>query len=155
MFLDEAVDLVLFAFEHGENGDLLIQKAPACMIQTQAEAVCKLFGGKKEDIRKIGIRHGEKMYETMLPSGKFARKDLFKCSCVEYVVNSRHCSFYELKGFLGEESYRFHHSFQPIQFDSHSEASYSTPQRRLVLFGFPNQKQLPTRSFFLSNDFFL
>lgn len=73
MSLDEAVDLVLFAFEHGENGDLLIQKAPACMIQTQAEAVCKLFGGKKEDIRKIGIRHGEKMYETMLTNEECAK----------------------------------------------------------------------------------
>ena len=66
MSLDEAVDLVLFAFEHGENGDILVQKAPACTIQTQAEAVCELFGGNKEDIRVIGIRHGEKMYETLL-----------------------------------------------------------------------------------------
>lgn len=66
MSLDEAVDLVLFAFEHGENGDILVQKAPACTIGTQAEAVCELFGGKKEDIRVIGIRHGEKMYETLL-----------------------------------------------------------------------------------------
>ena len=48
-------DLVLFAFENGENGDLLIQKAPACTIQTQAEAVCELFGGKKEDIKVIGM----------------------------------------------------------------------------------------------------
>lgn len=66
MSLEEAVDLVMFAMEHGENGDLLIQKAPACTIQTQAEAVCELFGGKTEDIRVIGIRHGEKMYETLL-----------------------------------------------------------------------------------------
>ncbi len=66
MSLDEAVDLVLFAFEHGENGDILVQKAPACTIQIQAEAVCELFGGKKEDIKVIGIRHGEKMYETLL-----------------------------------------------------------------------------------------
>lgn len=66
MSLEEAVDLVLFAFEHGENGDLLIKKSPACTIQTQAEAVCDLFGGKKEDIKVIGIRHGEKMYETLL-----------------------------------------------------------------------------------------
>ncbi len=66
MSLDEAVDLVLFAFEHGEPGDILVQKAPACTIQTQAEAVCELFGGKKEDIKVIGIRHGEKMYETLL-----------------------------------------------------------------------------------------
>ena len=73
MSLDEAVDLVLFAFEHGKNGDLLIQKAPACTIQTQAEAVCELFGGKKEDIRVIGIRHGEKMYETLLTNEECAK----------------------------------------------------------------------------------
>lgn len=66
MSLEEAVDLVLFAFEHGENGDLLIKKSPACTIQTQAEAVADLFGGDKEDIKIIGIRHGEKMYETLL-----------------------------------------------------------------------------------------
>ena len=71
--LEEAVDLVLFAFEHGENGDLLIQKAPACTIQTQAEAVCELFGGKKEDIKVIGIRHGEKMYETLLTNEECAK----------------------------------------------------------------------------------
>lgn len=73
MSLEEAVDLVLFAFEHGEHGDLLIQKAPACTIQTQAEAVCELFGGKKEDIKVIGIRHGEKMYETLLTNEECAK----------------------------------------------------------------------------------
>ena len=73
MSLEEAVDLVLFAFEHGENGDLLIKKAPACTIQTQAEAVGELFGGKKEDIKVIGIRHGEKMYETLLTNEECAK----------------------------------------------------------------------------------
>ena len=73
MSLEEAVDLVLFAFEHGENGDILVQKAPACTIQTQAEAVCELFGGKKEDIKVIGIRHGEKMYETLLTKEECAK----------------------------------------------------------------------------------
>ena len=73
MSLEEAVDLVLFAFEHGENGDLLIQKAPACTIGTQAQAVCELFGGKKEDIKVIGIRHGEKMYETLLTNEECAK----------------------------------------------------------------------------------
>ena len=72
MSLEEAVDLVLFAFEHGEPGDILVQKAPACTIQTQAEAVCELFGGKKEDIKVIGIRHGEKMYETLLTNEECA-----------------------------------------------------------------------------------
>lgn len=66
MSLDEAVNLVLFAFENGKSGDILVQKAPACTIKTQAQAVCELFGGKKEKIKIIGIRHGEKMYETLL-----------------------------------------------------------------------------------------
>ena len=73
MSLEEAVDLVLFAFEKGENGDLLIMKAPACTIGTQAEAVCDLFGGQKEDIMVIGIRHGEKMYETLLTNEECAK----------------------------------------------------------------------------------
>ena len=75
MSLEEAVDLVLFAFEHGQNGDILVQKAPACTIQTQAEAVCDLFGGKKKDIKVIGIRHGEKMYETLLTDEECAKAE--------------------------------------------------------------------------------
>lgn len=75
MSLDEAVDLVLFAFEHGQNGDILVQKAPACTIATQAEAVCELFGGRKEDIKVIGIRHGEKMYETLLTKEECAKAE--------------------------------------------------------------------------------
>ena len=73
MSLEEAVDLVLFAFENGQNGDILVQKAPACTIGTQAEAVCELFGGKKEEIKVIGIRHGEKMYETLLTKEEAAK----------------------------------------------------------------------------------
>ncbi|MBO5592104.1 MAG: polysaccharide biosynthesis protein [Prevotella sp.] len=73
MSLEEAVDLVLFAFENGDNGDILVQNAPACTIGTQAEAVCELFGGKKEDIKVIGIRHGEKMYETLLTKEEAAK----------------------------------------------------------------------------------
>ena len=73
MSLEEAVDLVLFAFENGKNGDILVQKAPACTIQTQAEAVCELFGGKKEEIKVIGIRHGEKRYETLLTKEEAAK----------------------------------------------------------------------------------
>ena len=75
MSLDEAVDLVLFAFEHGQNGDILVQKAPACTIGTQAEAVCELFGGNRDDIRVIGIRHGEKMYETLLTNEECAKAE--------------------------------------------------------------------------------
>ena len=72
MSLEEAVDLVLFAFEKGESGDILVQKAPACTIKTQAEAVCELFGSDKNNIKVIGIRHGEKMYETLLTNEECA-----------------------------------------------------------------------------------
>lgn len=72
MSLEEAVDLVLFAFENARGGDILVQKAPACTIKTQAEAVCELFGGDKKNIKIIGIRHGEKMYETLLTNEECA-----------------------------------------------------------------------------------
>lgn len=65
MTLEEAVDLVLFAFEHGKSGDIFVQKAPACTIEVLAKAVKELFNAHNE-IRVIGIRHGEKMYETLL-----------------------------------------------------------------------------------------
>ena len=73
MSLDEAVDLVLFAFENGTSGDILVQKAPACTIETQAKAVIELFDKeRKSEIRVIGIRHGEKMYETLLTNEECA-----------------------------------------------------------------------------------
>ena len=73
MSLDEAVDLVLFAFEHGASGDILVQKAPACTIETQAKAVVELFDKEqKTEIKIIGIRHGEKMYETLLTNEECA-----------------------------------------------------------------------------------
>ena len=73
MSLDEAVDLVLFAFEHGESGDILVQKAPACTIETQAKAVIELFDQTgSTEIKIIGIRHGEKMYETLLTNEECA-----------------------------------------------------------------------------------
>ena len=102
MSLEEAVDLVLFAFEHGQNGDILVQKAPACTIQTQAQAVVELFKHQfkqgstvqavpkvsevqdpsnplnpqaEPEIRVIGIRHGEKMYETLLTKEECAKAE--------------------------------------------------------------------------------
>ena len=71
MSLDEAVDLVIFAFENGVSGDILVQKAPACTIETLAEAVTGLFRPGHE-IKVIGIRHGEKMYETLLTNEECA-----------------------------------------------------------------------------------
>ncbi|MEE0928718.1 MAG: polysaccharide biosynthesis protein, partial [Acutalibacteraceae bacterium] len=71
MSLDEAVDLVLFAFENGTSGDILVQKAPACTIEVLAKAVAELFAPETE-IKIIGIRHGEKMYETLLTNEECA-----------------------------------------------------------------------------------
>ncbi len=91
MSLEEAVDLVLFAFEHGEPGDILVQKAPACTIQVQAEAVCELFGGNKDDIKIIGIRHGEKRYETLLTNEECAvavdMGDFYRVPCDKRGLN--------------------------------------------------------------------
>ena len=71
MSLDEAVELVLFAFENAESGDIMVQKAPASTIGDLAQAVKELFGADNE-IRTIGIRHGEKMYETLLTNEECA-----------------------------------------------------------------------------------
>lgn len=66
MSLQESVDLVEHAFFHADPGDLFVKKAPACTVDTLARAVAKVMGVENPDIRKIGIRHGEKMYETLL-----------------------------------------------------------------------------------------
>ena len=71
MSLDEAVELVMFAFEHAETGDIMVQKAPACTIETLVQAVKELFHADNE-VRIIGIRHGEKMYETLLTNEECA-----------------------------------------------------------------------------------
>ena len=75
MSLEEAVDLVLFAFREGHSGDVLVQKAPACTIMTLAKAVCRVFGADEDRIRIIGIRHGEKMAETLLTNEECARAE--------------------------------------------------------------------------------
>jgi UDP-N-acetylglucosamine 4,6-dehydratase len=66
MNLDQAVDLVLFAFENGQSGDIFVQKAPAATIQMLAKAIAKILGKPNHEIKTIGTRHGEKLYETLL-----------------------------------------------------------------------------------------
>ena len=90
MSLEEAVDLVLFAFEHGESGDILVKKAPACTIETLAKAVTELFAPGHE-IRTIGIRHGEKMFETLLTNeecaGALDLGDFYRVPCDKRGLN--------------------------------------------------------------------
>ena len=72
MSLEEAVELVVFAFKNANSGDIMVQKAPACTIEVLAKAVKELFCVDNE-IKIIGIRHGEKMYETLLTNEECAR----------------------------------------------------------------------------------
>ena len=90
MSLEEAVDLVLFAFQHGESGDILVQKAPACTIEVLAKAVAELFRPETE-VKVIGIRHGEKLYETLLTNEECAHAmdlgDFYRVPCDKRDLN--------------------------------------------------------------------
>lgn len=90
MSLEEAVELVVFAFEHAENGDIMVQKAPACTIAVLAEAVKELFDPQAET-KIIGIRHGEKMYETLLTKEECAHAEdmgnFFRVPCDKRDLN--------------------------------------------------------------------
>jgi len=66
MTLADAVDLVLYAFEHGNNGDIFVQKAPAATVQVLTQAILELMGKPDHEVRSIGTRHGEKLYEALL-----------------------------------------------------------------------------------------
>ncbi len=90
MTLEEAVDLVLFTFENGKTGDVMVQKAPACTIEVLAQAVNELFNNK-QDIKIIGIRHGEKLYETLLTNEECANAidlgDFYRVPCDKRDLN--------------------------------------------------------------------
>ncbi|HCM90957.1 MAG TPA: UDP-glucose 4-epimerase [Lachnospiraceae bacterium] len=90
MSLEEAVELVIFAFENAKAGDIMVQKAPACTIEVLAQAVKELFNADNE-VKVIGIRHGEKMYETLLTNEECARAvdmgDFFRVPCDQRDLN--------------------------------------------------------------------
>lgn len=90
MSLEEAVELVLFAFEYAESGDIMVQKAPACTIGVLAQAVKELFHADNE-IKVIGIRHGEKMYETLLTNEECANaldmRNFYRVPCDKRDLN--------------------------------------------------------------------
>ncbi len=90
MSLEEAVDLVLYAFEHAESGDIMVQKAPACTIEVLVRAITELFKSVA-DIKFIGIRHGEKMYETLLTNEECAHAidmgDFYRVPCDKRSLN--------------------------------------------------------------------
>jgi UDP-N-acetylglucosamine 4,6-dehydratase len=75
MTLDDAVDLVLYAFEHGDNGDIFVQKSPAATVRILAEAILELMDKPNHPVDEIGTRHGEKLYETLLGREEMARAE--------------------------------------------------------------------------------
>jgi UDP-N-acetylglucosamine 4,6-dehydratase/5-epimerase len=75
MTLEQAVELVLFAFEHGDNGDIFVLKAPAATVATVARAVLDILGRPNHPIEEMGTRHGEKLYETLLSREECATAD--------------------------------------------------------------------------------
>lgn len=91
MSLEEAVELVVFAFEHADAGDIMVQKAPACTIEVLAQAVKEIFGVADQETRIIGIRHGEKMYETLLTKEECAHAidmgNFYKVPCDKRDLN--------------------------------------------------------------------
>jgi UDP-N-acetylglucosamine 4,6-dehydratase/5-epimerase len=72
MTLDDAVELVLYAFEHGSNGDIFVQKAPAATVQVLTQALLELMRRPGHEVRQIGTRHGEKLYEALLSREEMA-----------------------------------------------------------------------------------
>ncbi|GGI67297.1 polysaccharide biosynthesis protein [Shewanella gelidii] len=92
MTLDDAVDLVLYAFEHGMNGDIFVQKAPAATIEVLAKALTELLGVPEHEIKVIGTRHGEKLYESLL-------------SCEEMLASIDHGEYYQVKPDMRDLNY--------------------------------------------------
>ena len=91
MNLDEAVDLVLYAFEHGSQGDLFVQKADASTISDLTQAIKELFGMPDYPVQTIGIRHGEKMYETLITRNIFRRGILNGVVCLNSILIIQTC----------------------------------------------------------------
>lgn len=120
MTLDEAVDLVMYAFTKGQNGDLFVQKAPACTIETLAKAVIKLYGSKVP-VNVIGTRHGEKVYETLVTREEMIRaEDIGRYYCVPADVRDLNYDKFLDKG--------DHRITQATEFNSHNTERYDVDQ---------------------------
>lgn len=115
MSIDDSLDLVVYAFQHGLPGDIFVQKAPAATIETLANALKKLFNGKNE-IQIIGTRHGEKLYETLLTREEMARaEDLGKYYRIPADVRDLNYAGYFTEGQAAvscQEDYNSHNTHQ-------------------------------------------
>lgn len=110
MTLDDAVDLVLYAFEHGENGDLFVQKAPAATLDVLAQAIKELYHSDVE-VKVIGTRHGEKLYESLVTREEMAKaidmKRYYRIPCDERNLNY---DKYFIEGFVDASKLEDYHS---------------------------------------------
>jgi UDP-glucose 4-epimerase len=115
MSIDDALDLVVYAFQHGQPGDIFVQKAPAATIETLANALKKIFN-KKNEIHIIGTRHGEKLYETLLTREEMASaEDLGKYYRIPADVRDLNYACYFTEGQAGvsqQEDYNSHNTHQ-------------------------------------------
>ena len=131
MSLEETIDLVFFAFEHGQSGDILVQKAPACTIETLARAVLEIFGCCGEgSIQTIGSRHGEKICETLLTNEECARAEdlgsFYRVPC-----DSRDLNYEQ----YGERDFSAHNSL--TEFNSHNTRLLSVEEVKEKLLSLP------------------
>ena len=132
MTLDDAVDLVLYAFEHGEQGDLFVQKAPAATIETLAKAIIELTGSKT-GIKYIGTRHGEKLYETLVTQEEMAKGvDMGNFFCVK--ADTRDLN-YEKYFSEGNKKLNLHESYNSHNTTRLDVAGMKKLLRRLEVFG--------------------
>jgi UDP-N-acetylglucosamine 4,6-dehydratase len=113
MSIDDAVDLVVYAFQRGNPGDIFVQKAPAATIETLANALKRLFNANNE-IRIIGTRHGEKLYETLLTREEMAKaEDMGEYYRISSDVRDLNYSLYFTEGetkVSGQEDYNSHNT---------------------------------------------
>ncbi len=115
MSIDDAVDLVVYAFEHGNPGDVFVQKAPAATIETLARSLKKLFMANNE-IRIIGTRHGEKLYETLLTREEMARaEDMGEYYRIPADIRDLNYACYFTEGETEVASYKDYHSHNTQQ----------------------------------------
>lgn len=127
MSLDDAIDLVEFAFSNGNNGDLLIQKSPACTIETLATALQNMFGVDQEHKQKvIGTRHGEKLYEVLLSCEEMAKAEDLK-KYFRVAIDTRSLE-YEKYSQIGEP---ISHNF--TEYNSHNTERLNVEQTRHLL----------------------
>jgi len=138
MTLDDAVELVIYAFEHGNRGEIFVQKAPAATIETLAKALCQLLGKPEHEVRVIGTRHGEKLYEALLSREEMAAaEDLGDYYRVQPDMRDLNYSIYFEKGDVKiTQAQEYHsHNTHRLDVDGMKQLLLKLPFLRAILEG--------------------